>query len=85
MLAEYGLAQTRRGRCFAFGATSKIDIPKKVDSTISTPPYLTSTISTTMDGLQLRDEAVRDRVRAAQEFLDPRTFAPLPPELIDSC
>jgi hypothetical protein len=24
-----------------------------------------------MDGLQLRDEAVRDRVRAAQEFLDP--------------
>lgn len=27
-----------------------------------------------MDGLQLRDEAVRDRVRAAQEFLDPRMF-----------
>jgi hypothetical protein len=25
-----------------------------------------------MDTLQLRDEAVRDRVRAAQEFLDPR-------------
>lgn len=25
-----------------------------------------------MDDLQLRDEAVRDRVRAAQEFLDPR-------------
>jgi hypothetical protein len=25
-----------------------------------------------MDNLQLRDEAVRDRVRAAQEFLDPR-------------
>jgi len=24
-----------------------------------------------MDGLQLRDEAVRDRIRAAQEFLDP--------------
>jgi len=24
-----------------------------------------------MDSLQLRDEAVRDRVRAAQEFLDP--------------
>lgn len=24
-----------------------------------------------MDGLQLRDEAVRDRVRAATEFLDP--------------
>lgn len=24
-----------------------------------------------MDGIQLRDEAVRDRVRAAQEFLDP--------------
>jgi hypothetical protein len=24
-----------------------------------------------MDNLQLRDEAVRDRVRAAQEFLDP--------------
>lgn len=27
-----------------------------------------------MDGLQLRDEAVRDRVRAAQEFLDPSLF-----------
>jgi hypothetical protein len=27
-----------------------------------------------MDTLQLRDEAVRDRVRAAQEFLDPRRF-----------
>lgn len=27
-----------------------------------------------MDTLQLRDEAVRDRIRAAQEFLDPRTF-----------
>jgi hypothetical protein len=25
----------------------------------------------TMNGLQLRDEAVRDRIRAAQEFLDP--------------
>ena len=25
-----------------------------------------------MDSLQLSDEAVRDRVRAAQEFLDPR-------------
>lgn len=25
-----------------------------------------------MDPSQLRDEAVRDRVRAAQEFLDPR-------------
>jgi len=24
-----------------------------------------------MDGLQLRDEAVRDRIRAAEEFLDP--------------
>lgn len=24
-----------------------------------------------MDGIQLRDEAVRDRVRAAEEFLDP--------------
>lgn len=24
-----------------------------------------------MAGIQLRDEAVRDRVRAAQEFLDP--------------
>ena len=25
----------------------------------------------TMDGLQLRDEAVRDRIRLAEEFLDP--------------
>lgn len=25
-----------------------------------------------MDGIQLRDEAVRDRIRAAEEFLDPR-------------
>jgi len=24
-----------------------------------------------MDGVQLRDEAVRDRIRAAEEFLDP--------------
>lgn len=24
-----------------------------------------------MDGLQLRDEAVRDRIRLAEEFLDP--------------
>lgn len=29
-----------------------------------------------MDDLQLRDEAVRDRVRAAQEFLDPRMEYP---------
>lgn len=29
-----------------------------------------------MDPLQLRDEAVRDRVRAAQEFLDPRMPCP---------
>ncbi|KAG9244354.1 MCM2/3/5 family-domain-containing protein [Calycina marina] len=28
-----------------------------------------------MDGLQLRDEAVRDRIRAAQEFLDPNDQA----------
>ncbi|KAE9363644.1 MCM-domain-containing protein [Stipitochalara longipes BDJ] len=28
-----------------------------------------------MDGLQLRDEAVRDRIRAAQEFLDPTDAA----------
>lgn len=27
-----------------------------------------------MDGEQLRDEAVADRVRAAQEFLDPGIF-----------
>jgi DNA replication licensing factor MCM3 len=27
-----------------------------------------------MDSLQLRDEAVRDRIRAAQEFLDPSTL-----------
>jgi hypothetical protein len=29
-----------------------------------------------MDNLQLRDEAVRDRIRAAQEFLDPRALTP---------
>jgi hypothetical protein len=29
-----------------------------------------------MDDAQLRDEAVRDRVRNAQEFLDPRTPPP---------
>ncbi|KAK0249393.1 MCM DNA helicase complex subunit [Friedmanniomyces endolithicus] len=29
-----------------------------------------------MAGIQLRDEAVRDRVRAAQEFLDPKTADP---------
>jgi hypothetical protein len=29
-----------------------------------------------MDGLQLRDEAVRDRIRAAQEFLDPSMLKP---------
>ena len=27
-----------------------------------------------MDGIQLSDEAVRDRIRAAEEFLDPRTY-----------
>jgi hypothetical protein len=27
-----------------------------------------------MDGIQLRDEVVRDRIRAAEEFLDPRMF-----------
>lgn len=26
-----------------------------------------------MNGIQLRDEAVRDRIRAAEEFLDPST------------
>ena len=31
-----------------------------------------------MDGLQLRDEAVRDRIRAAQEFLDPSEEFPSP-------
>jgi hypothetical protein len=30
-----------------------------------------------MDGLQLRDEAVRDRIRAAEEFLDPSMLLPL--------
>ena len=28
----------------------------------------------TMDGIQLRDEAAQDRVRAAIEFLDPSEF-----------
>jgi N-glycosylase/DNA lyase len=27
-----------------------------------------------MDGIQLRDEAVRDRIRACEEFLDPSMF-----------
>ena len=27
-----------------------------------------------MDGLQLRDEAVRDRIRLAEEFLDPSVY-----------
>jgi hypothetical protein len=27
-----------------------------------------------MDGIQLRDEAVRDRIRLAEEFLDPRKY-----------
>jgi len=27
-----------------------------------------------MDGVQLRDEAAQDRVRAAMEFLDPSEF-----------
>lgn len=31
-----------------------------------------------MADIQLRDEAVRDRVRAAQEFLDPSTFTTTP-------
>lgn len=29
-----------------------------------------------MDGLQLRDEAVRDRIRLAEEFLDPSEQSP---------
>ena len=32
---------------------------------------LSTEISATMDGLQLRDEAVQDRIRAATDFLDP--------------
>ncbi len=28
-----------------------------------------------MDGLQLRDEAVKDRIRSAEEFLDPSELA----------
>jgi hypothetical protein len=32
-----------------------------------------------MDDLQLRDEAVKDRVRAATEFLDPSMLTPFPP------
>jgi hypothetical protein len=38
------------------------------------PPHLSSFRRDlyTMDGLQLRDEVVRDRIRAAEEFLDPR-------------
>lgn len=35
-------------------------------------PPLFSNHSPIMDGIQLRDEAVRDRIRAAEEFLDPR-------------
>jgi DNA replication licensing factor MCM3 len=31
-----------------------------------------------MDGIQLRDEAVRDRIRAAQEFLDPSQWSQRP-------
>ena len=31
-----------------------------------------------MDELQLRDEAVKDRVRAATEFLDPSMFTTSP-------
>lgn len=30
-----------------------------------------------MDSLNLRDEAARNRVRQAEEFLDPRTFGTL--------
>lgn len=30
-----------------------------------------------MDGVQLRDEAVQDRIRAAVEFLDPSTLLSL--------
>lgn len=30
-----------------------------------------------MDGIQLRDEAAQDRVRAATEFLDPSKFIEL--------
>ncbi len=32
-----------------------------------------------MDGLQLRDEAVRERIRLAEEFLDPGAEAHPPP------
>jgi hypothetical protein len=30
-----------------------------------------------MNGVQLRDEAVRDRIRAAEEFLDPSMVSDL--------
>jgi hypothetical protein len=39
---------------------------------LAIPPTTLSTA--TMDGIQLRDEAAQDRVRAAIEFLDPSKF-----------
>jgi hypothetical protein len=34
-----------------------------------------------MDNLMLRDEAAKERIRLAQEFLDPRKFYGPPPTL----
>jgi hypothetical protein len=45
--------------------------PHPLDSSFPTHPLYIDYI---MDGLQLRDEAAQDRVRAAVEFLDPSMF-----------
>jgi len=44
-------------------------IDKASDITLSTASTLAPALN--MDGIQLRDEAVRDRIRACEEFLDP--------------
>lgn len=43
----------------------------------SLPSHQHDIASHIMDGIQLRDEAAQDRVRAATEFLDPSKFIEL--------
>lgn len=74
------LRQTRRSAYFQQDATRTLLPPCLALNhhfcllySSSTTPLSGSITSDliTMNGLQLRDEAVRDRIRAAQEFLDP--------------
>ena len=51
----------------------KLNIIGRVNTANNSAKLLSLTLRE-MEGLQLRDEAVRDRIRLAEEFLDPSRF-----------